>query len=136
MKLKLLLIIPLLFSCSQQIKVCDYKENLIKESDLFEYKNKYYVFVYLDKCMACRDTKLKLMNYCEFISEKIYYLDFLETNFFNNPKSDSNILKTNYHDIYLKTVPHLFLIDNKTIVNEWSSFNDISEYLNKLSLEN
>ncbi len=135
MKLKFLFIIPLLFSCTQQIKVCDYKENIIKESNLFNLKNKYYVFVYLDKCMACRDIKLKLMNYCEIISEEIYYLNFLETSFFNNSKSESNILKNDYHDIYLKTVPHLFLIDNKTIVNEWSSFDDISDYLKNLSIK-
>lgn len=135
MKLKLLFIIPLLFSCSNQRKICDYKDYLINETDFFEFKEKYYVFVYLDKCMACRDIKLKLSNYCEYIAEKIYYLDFLKTNFFKNSKSTTNISKIDFHDIYLKTVPHLFLIDNKTIINEWSSFNDISNYLNNLNKE-
>lgn len=110
-------------------KICEYKENIISQKEIFNFKGEYYVFVYLDKCMACRDVKLKLMNFCQKGEKMIYYLDLLTTNFFQNKKRDNNLYLNDDSLIYVDVVPHLFYIKNCEINNEWIGFNDISEHI-------
>lgn len=128
------LFIPFLFlvSCSYEvtsISICDYENNIITKDELFSFGNEYLVFVYLDKCMACRDLKLRLMNYCKTSALPIYYLNFEDTDFFLHDKNESNIGISDYNDIYIKSVPHLLKISNFAIEEEWNGFDTISNYL-------
>ncbi len=130
MRFNLIIVSFLLFSCkSSTIKICNYEENIIKEEEIFNFKNNYYVFIYLDSCMACRDTKLRLMEYCKKETNNIYYLDLLETNFYKNETLESNINVNNYHNIYIHSVPHLLLIKQKKVVAEWNGFSSINDLI-------
>lgn len=130
----LLLILCNLFSCTSTNTFCDYKNYMISQEEIFSFSNEYLVLIYLDKCQACRDIKLKLTNYYCLNKDKyaIYYLDFLNTTLNENEISNSNIGIEDENKIYIKTVPHLLKINNKTIIEEWVGFTSISKYIESI----
>lgn len=121
----ILLIFPLFNVEKKKEKICNYEYYQIKEENFFKQKNNYFIFVYLDKCLACRDSKLILQNVCLNSNENIYYLNFEETHFKENEKNSTNINVSSYHNIYLKSVPALFYIQAKKIVEEYYGVDDI-----------
>lgn len=133
MKKIFIIIFLFLFSCKNNSpKLCDYKENIIQEKELFNFSSSYLVFIYLDKCMACRDVKLKLMNLCSHCDMNIYYLDLLTTSFTNNEERENNQNVSKIEDVYIKKVPHLLYINENKIETEYNGFNTISTYLESL----
>ncbi len=125
----LMLFLIFLVSCSSNNKFCFYEDNIIEIKDLFSKQNNYYVLVYLDKCEACRDAKLFLMNICNNKDLIFYYLDYNSTNFLEHRKRENNINVSKYEDIYINKVPHLLHIKNKTIDEEYNGFYNIKNAL-------
>lgn len=101
------------------------KETFLSEKEIINIKGdefftqeeaSYYVFVYLDGCMACRDVKL-ILNHLDF-PYPLYYLNFIDITYKKGETHD-NIGVSLYEDIDFSIVPHLFLIEEKVIQNEW-----------------
>ena len=86
----------------------------------------YHVFVYLDGCLACRDSKLRIKEKEE--SLHIYSLNF-STIDINIKGKESNIGKNDIFQVRIYQVPHLFYIENHVILKEWIGSEAISSYL-------
>lgn len=110
----ILLILLMLLSNNKEIK---------QEQIFLQKENNYAVLVYLDTCLACRNTKMFLNEMEKRENKIIYYLDFNECKFVTNHENNLNI--NNYKDIYIELVPTLLLIENKVIVNELVGYKDI-----------
>lgn len=113
----LILFILIIFPFNKEIK---------QEQIFLQKEDKYAVLVYLDTCLACRNTKMFLKEIEKRKNKIIYYLDFKECKF--SLKHENNIKINNYKDIYIELVPTLLLIENKVVVNELVGYKDIVKY--------
>lgn len=101
---------------------------IISLNDFFNMPNQtYYVLVYLDGCMACRDVKL-VLSLTE-LDYEIYYLNFLSIDMELKKEEKSNIGVSDINELHISLVPHFFLIENQEVKNEWIGSKDILSYL-------
>lgn len=101
---------------------------IISLNDFFNMPNQtYYVLVYLDGCMACRDVKL-VISLTE-LDYEIYYLNFLSIDMELKKEEKSNIGVSDINELHISLVPHFFLIENQEVKNEWIGSKDILSYL-------
>lgn len=101
---------------------------IISLNDFFNMpKQTYYVLVYLDGCMACRDVKL-VLSLTE-LDYEIYYLNFLSIDMELKKEEKSNIGVSDINELHISLVPHFFLIENQKVKNEWIGSKDILSYL-------
>lgn len=116
-----LLLVLLLVSCST-------RQTNINLDDIFEQKeNDYYVLFYLDGCMACRNTKLKIEELNKRYNLNYYYIDLFDL-YFDNP-NQNNIGVNNYLDIVVNTAPTLFFINNKCVEKEYIGYEKVNEWV-------
>lgn len=116
-----LLLVLLLVSCST-------RQTNINLDDIFEQKeNEYYVLFYLDGCMACRNTKLKIEELNKRYNLNYYYIDLFDL-YFDNP-NQNNIGVNNYLDIVVNTAPTLFFINNKCVEKEYIGYEKVNEWV-------
>lgn len=116
-----LLLVLLLVGCST-------RQTNINLDDIFEQKeNDYYVLFYLDGCMACRNTKLKIEELNKRYNLNYYYIDLFDL-YFDNP-NQNNIGVNNFLDIVVNTVPTLFFIKNKCVEEEYIGYEKVNEWV-------
>lgn len=106
---------------------------IIKQEELFEIsKEKYYVLIYLNGCLACRDCKLRINKMDKSLKEDFYYLD-LELNFsLYSEEFVSNIGVNSSNNLKIKKTPTLFVILDNVISEEYIKQDNIFSFLNIL----
>lgn len=123
---KYVILMLLLVSCNNK-----YEIPIIDSNDIFNIDElDYYVLVYLNGCVACRDVKLKISMLDEVYKYKFYYVD-LEMN--RELLSDvfvSNVGCSSYKQIKIKKTPTLFYIKDGIILEEYVNSDNILLFLN------
>lgn len=89
----------------------------------------YGVLFYLDTCLACRNSKLYLLEQQRRGGLHIYFIDFSTCEF--QIKNESNLNINEYEKIYIKVAPTLLIIENKIIIAELIGYKDIINYYQK-----
>ena len=92
--------------------------------------NRYYVLIFSSSCLACQNT-IEVLNYKKNEADfDLFLLDYQEV---RKETNKSNIGVMNYQDISYESVPLLFVIENKIIINEIYGFENIREMINTMN---
>ena len=92
--------------------------------------NRYYVLIFSSSCLACQNT-IEVLNYKKYEADfDLFLLDYQEV---RKETNKSNIGVMNYQDISYKSVPLLFVIENKIIINEIYGFENIRKMINTMN---
>ena len=76
---------------------------IIKQEEMFEIlKEKYYILIYLNGCLACRDCKHRINKMDKDLKEDFYYLDLELNKGLSSSYFVSNIGVTSYKDLKIK----------------------------------
>ena len=127
-KIMLFFLLIGLFSCKNQEEY-----NKINRYDIFEInREKYYILIYLNGCMACRDVRNRINHMDKNLYDIFYYDNLEENKELMSTTFVSNVNIDNYQDIKVKKTPTLFLIENHMIVSEWVKSSVILSYFNEL----
>lgn len=125
---KYVILMLLLVSCNNK-----YEIPIIDSNEIFNIDDEnYYVLIYLNGCVACRDVKLKISMIDDIYKHKFYYVD-LEMN--RELLSDvfvSNIGCFSYEQIKIKKTPTLFYIEDGIILEEYVNSDNILSFLNSI----
>ncbi len=116
----------LFFGCNKN----EYEIPIISSNQIFEIdKDYYYVLIYLNGCIACRDVKQIIHKFDHDVKSYFYYVDLEKNKELLHNKLVSNINCSSYVDIKIKKTPTLFVIKNKTIMEEYISSDDVRLFL-------
>lgn len=106
---------------------------IIKQEEMFEIiKEKYYILIYLNGCLACRDCKHRINKMDENLKEDFYYLDLELNKELSSSYFVSNIGVTSYKDLKIKKTPTLLVIDNSSVKEEYIKQDSIFVFLDIL----
>ena len=85
----------------------------------------YYIFFYLDGCLACRNIVLYLKEISALIKENIYSVDLLECSFAE--KNESNIGVSENEKLYIPYAPYILKIIDGEVKEELAGYQAIRE---------
>ena len=106
---------------------------IIKQEEMFEIlKERYYVLIYLNGCLACRDCKHRINKMDEDLKEDFYYLDLELNKELSSSYFVSNIGVTSYKDLKIKKTPTLLVIEKGSIKEEYIKQDSIFVFLDIL----
>lgn len=112
-----------LFLITMCIPILDKYEIDLKR--VFDQKNKEYtVLFYLDSCLACRNTKMFLIEKEKRERKKVYFVNF-ELCEFKKENSNSNLNVSSYLDLNIKVVPTILIIKDYQVIKEFIGYKDI-----------
>ncbi len=120
-----------LFIASQQVSKIEFPL-IINAENVFNFNGKYPVLFYLDSCLSCRNTKLRIqVNINKF--ECFYYVNLAENKSLKTNIEESNINKNDYKTLKIFVVPTLLLIDDGIVKNEFHGSDDIWMFIKNAS---
>ena len=138
MKHKRVVVVTLLFLLVCSFLSCKSNETsnsipIIKQEEMFEIlKEKYYVLIYLNGCLACRDCKHRINKMDKDLKEDFYYLDLELNKELSSSYFVSNIPQTTYKDLKIKKTPTLLVIENGSVKEEYIKQDSIFVFLDIL----
>lgn len=98
--------------------------------NIFSLKESVYgVLFYLDSCLACRNSKLFLLEQQNRGGISVYFIDYSTCDF--KIENETNLFVDDYVKIYIKVTPTLLIVENRMIVAELIGYKDIINYYQK-----
>lgn len=132
---KILLIILILIGINKDtLKVIkdnstfEYEYFEIDKKNMFDKSGLYYVLIYLDTCVSCRNSKLFLKEQYLINNVVTYYCSYINGDFGQDYKGQNNLGLNKIEEIKIKYVPTLFQIDSKSIKKEIIGYQNIVDF--------
>ena len=123
---KILIFFLCFLLCACNNETSSFERKKISFDKIFQIDEEmYYIFFYLDGCLACRNIVLYLKEISALIKENIYSVDLLECSFAK--KNESNIGVSENEKLYIPYAPYILKIIDGEVKEELAGYQAIRE---------